>query len=95
MLLPRDVALNAPEPNPCHDGAVIRYALPHAANVTLKLYDRTGKCVEILAHGLTRAGWHSCAFTFDRPGFTISPGVYFVRLQAEGVEKTRKVIIAE
>jgi len=95
LLLPREVALDAPEPNPCRDGAVIRYALPHAANVTLKLYDRTGKCVAVLVQGLTRAGWHSCAFSVHRSEFVATPGVYFVRLQAEGVEKTRKVVFAE
>ena len=94
-VLPGEVALDAPEPNPCRDGAVIRYALPHAANVSLKLYDRTGKCAAVLSQGLTRAGWHSCAFIVHRSEFIGTPGVYFVRLQAAGIEKTRKVIVAE
>ena len=95
LLLPREIALDAPEPNPCRDGAVIRYALPRPASGSLKLYDRTGKCVAVLVQGLSRVGWHSCALIVHQPAFIVPPGVYFVRLQAEGVEKTRKVIIAE
>jgi hypothetical protein len=92
---PRVFALDAPSPNPSRDAVTIHYALPRAADITLKLYDATGKLRAILDQGRKAAGWYSATFDFRDSRFEIASGIYFVRLNSPGFERTRKVVIAQ
>jgi len=40
------------------------------------------------------AGWHVAAFRSPQSAHRIPKGVYFVRLQSPGFEKTQKVVVA-
>jgi hypothetical protein len=86
-----DVALH---PNPFSAGTTIEYALPQPANVTVSVYDATGRLVRRLAEsaqpaGLQRVRWEGD----DSSGRRVAPGVYFVRVGASGAALTRKVVL--
>jgi hypothetical protein len=94
LLAPSTFILNAPAPNPCRDAVVIRYGLPAAADIRLDLCDVSGRVVAALVRGTMSAGWHLAAFRFPQSVNRVPKGVYFVRLQSPGFEKTQKVVVA-
>jgi hypothetical protein len=90
---PRAFALDVPSPS--REAVTIRYALPKAAEISLKLYDATGKLRSILDQGRKAAGEYSATFGIRHSGFVIASGIYFVRLNSPGFERTRKVVIEQ
>jgi hypothetical protein len=87
--LPRAFALDIVSPNPSRDAVTIRYALPKAADISLKLYDATGKLEATFASGPAPAGASHLEL---RPSH-LSCGVYLLRLETGNNTLTRKLII--
>lgn len=87
---PVSVALFASAPNPTKGNATISYSIPAQSEVSLKVYDATGRLVRTLASGTREAGVHSV--TLDGRG--LGSGVYFYRLQAGNFTATKKLVIA-
>ncbi len=48
-----------PNPNPFSDVATIRYSLPYETNVSLKVYDISGRLINTLVQGKVQAGVHT------------------------------------
>ena len=69
----------------------ISYFLPAAGNVSLRLYDITGKLVSTLASGYRPAGSHSYSLFTTRRSF--AAGVYLLKFEAEGYNTTEKLIV--
>ncbi|MFO7610276.1 MAG: S8 family serine peptidase [Candidatus Krumholzibacteriia bacterium] len=81
--------LDAASPNPFNPQTTIRFTLATAGPVRLTVYDVRGRAVAELAAGEHGAGDHAVVFDGrDQPS-----GVYFYRLQADGVDQTRKMIM--
>ncbi len=79
-------------PNPAHSSAIIRFALPVAAAVTVSVYDIQGRRVAtLLDHVLKEAGRHDVPLQTDR----WKAGVYLYRLEAGGRSATRKMVVVE
>ena len=78
-------------PNPSISPGRIRFALPKSCEVTLSLYDITGRIVATLAEGWHEAGAHDVTFSAKK----FSQGVYFLRFEAEGTCIRRKLILFE
>jgi hypothetical protein len=76
-------------PNPFAGTATISYSLPEAGNVSLKLYDVTGKLVRTLASGYHTAGSSS----FIVPRSSLSSGIYILKLVTENSSTREKLII--
>ena len=85
---PASVALLQCAPNPFSLGTTVRYAVPHDAFVTLKVYDAVGRQVATLVANERRAG--SYEMQFD--GRNLASGVYFYRLTAGDFRATEKVL---
>jgi hypothetical protein len=88
---PLRLALHAIEPNPLTGlapSATLRFDLPRAAAVRLGLVDVGGRVVRTLVDGHLTAGRHAVAWEADRAG----SGVYFLVLQADGEQVTRRVL---
>jgi hypothetical protein len=80
---PPQFRLDVPRPSVFGRSAAIGYALPKAADVSLSVYDATGKLVRQLRHGTTAAG--ECRLTWDGrdgQGRSVPAGAYFCRLEA-------------
>ncbi|RMD94555.1 MAG: T9SS C-terminal target domain-containing protein [Calditrichaeota bacterium] len=76
--------------NGANPGTTIRFALPRAAHVTLKIYNLLGQEVATLVNQQMPAGEHLAKWT---PGNKMPAGVYVARLQAEGVVRVRKMAL--
>lgn len=78
-------------PNPFSTTTRIRYTLPASADVTLSVYDATGRLVKTLVSGLRTAGDHDVLF--DASG--LASGLYVYRLVADRHVKTGKMVVAK
>jgi hypothetical protein len=76
-------------PNPFNPGTTIKYKLPQASLVNLKVYNVLGQEVATLVDESQPAGIH--AVQFDGSG--LSSGVYFYRLSAGDFVQTRKLML--
>jgi hypothetical protein len=78
-------------PNPFNPETTIRYRLPRAAHVTLRVYDAAGGTVALLVDGARPAGQHEA--TFDAAG--LPSGAYLYRLDAGPVTITRTMTVVK
>jgi hypothetical protein len=91
---PENFRLSAMSPNPFRDATEVRWAVPEPAAVRIEVYDVRGRLVRALVDrpvsaGEFRATWDGR----DAAGRPASPGIYFVRLTAPGVERTVKGVL--
>jgi len=81
-------------PNPFNPQTQIRFSLSSKENVTLAIYDVSGRLVRMLASGTQDTGTHS--ITWDGrndAGATVGSGVYFYRLDAGKFSATKKMVM--
>ena len=89
------VALAA-SPNPARSSSVLRWVLPAAGHVSLRVYDITGRLVQALENGPAAAGEHESAWSLEsRDGARVKPGIYFAELRAPGARRTLRIVIAD
>jgi hypothetical protein len=80
---------NYPNPFSASETAMIRFSLPAAEYVTLKIFDIAGREVKTLVAGRFSAGEHHATFeATDLPS-----GVYFYQLQTASFSQTRKAVL--
>lgn len=80
-------------PNPAGRSVTppVSYSLPHAGDVSLKLYDIAGRPVRAIARGYHPAGSYSCPLL---PAHcSPAAGVYVLELEACGTRLVRKLVI--
>jgi hypothetical protein len=68
--------LHPNHPNPFNPATTIRYDLPHAAQVTLVIYDLLGREVTTLVEGYTQPGSHEVVWN----AANLPSGIYIARL---------------
>jgi hypothetical protein len=85
----RPVVLSV-SPNPVVGQGVIRFGAPALARAKLLLYDHTGRLVDRIWEGRTDGRMHE--LTWNRRA--LSRGVYFLRMEGDGLEQTVKTILA-
>lgn len=91
--IPAYFALYPSVPNPAKGVANIKFALPTATEVTLRIYDRTGRLVRTLVHDRLPAGYHVVKWNgTDDQGSRVASGVYFYRLEAGDYRAVKKLI---
>ena len=93
-VLPRELALSAPAPNPLRGSSIMRFALPRAAHVSLAVFDQQGRRVRTLAAGPMSAGEHPFAWDGrDDGGRAVASALYFVRLETGGRAISRRLVV--
>ncbi|HIA29790.1 MAG TPA: T9SS type A sorting domain-containing protein, partial [Candidatus Marinimicrobia bacterium] len=88
-VLPTSFALHQNYPNPFNPVTTLRYDLPQESDVTLTIYDITGRMVQTLVNELQQAGMKKVIWNAS----DVSSGVYIYRIQAGNFTKTRKMIL--
>jgi hypothetical protein len=78
-------------PNPFNPSTTIRYSVPAAGNVTLKVYSILGQEVGVLASGFHQSGMHRVRF--DARG--LASGVYFYALEGAGRVVVQKMMVVK
>jgi hypothetical protein len=81
-------------PNPSRQVTTIRYTIPSASGVTLRVYDAAGRLVRALVdQSALTAGERSVTWDGrDTSGQHVAAGVYLVRLEAAGDRKTERIV---
>ena len=86
-------ALTKIAPNPTRDAATVEFTAPRAANVKVAILDVAGREISVLSSGMQSAGRHQVTWNGIANGRLAPSGMYFVRMQAPGVQATRRVTI--
>jgi hypothetical protein len=70
----------------------IRFALPEAAEVSLKIYDIAGRLVQTLVDGIVEVGRHQVVWDgTNQHGVKVASGIYFYQLCAGEFTQVRKM----
>lgn len=81
-------------PNPFSAITMIEYQIHRYGPVSIRVYDSTGRLVQVLIDQPHPAGSYSVMWTGeDLDGTSVSPGIYFTRLQAGDQVTIRKVVL--
>jgi hypothetical protein len=89
------VSASAPFPNPSRAGTKVRFDLPQSGgHVSVRIYNMVGRLVRHLGDsdlpaGLNEVEWDGCDATGDR----VAAGVYFYRIEVDGAQQLRKVVV--
>jgi hypothetical protein len=92
--IPQDLVLYQNNPNPFNMTTEISFSIPDEANVCVTIYDILGREVCILANRRFEPGRHKVTWNGqNHRGTTVSSGVYFYRIDADGYSETRKMLL--
>jgi hypothetical protein len=91
---PAVLALFQNYPNPFNSFTVIRYDLPFATNVNLKIYNLLGQEVTTLVHEYQLGGEKSVAWDGrNNSGIDVGSGMYIYRIYCPGFSSTKKLML--
>lgn len=94
--LPATLAVRSATPNPFNPITEIRCDLPGDGNVTLDVYDLSGRAVRRLVDGARAAGTFAATWDGrDDRGRQVPSGIYFARLASGGTESVLKLVLAK
>jgi hypothetical protein len=93
-LVPLQFALSQNYPNPFNPATAIRYAIPHAGRVRLRVFDLVGREVASLVDEEQIAGQYFIRWNAtDNSGRFLSTGVYFYKLESGGKSIAKKMLL--
>ena len=77
-------------PNPFNPSTIIKYRVPYTQNISVMVYDVTGREVARIDEGIKAAGEYNAAFKASE---NYTSGVYFFRIKGDNAIKTGKMIL--
>ena len=97
--LPEAVTIGVPDkyffdqnyPNPFNPHTTIAYGIPQSGNVTLKIFDMTGREVKTLVNEFKDAGYYVAMFD----GSSLASGTYFCRIESGSFVSSRKMVLVK
>lgn len=89
--IPDDFILSQNYPNPFNPATTIKYQLPEASRVTLKIYNVMGELAAVLVDEEKPAGFHQVNFNAAR----LSSGIYFCRISAGSFNDVKKMVLVK
>ncbi|NUO83498.1 T9SS type A sorting domain-containing protein [candidate division KSB1 bacterium] len=94
--LPATFELAQNYPNPFNPSTKIAFALPHAAHVTVDIYNMAGQQVATLFEGYRSAGRYEVMWNGkDLRGKTVGSGIYFYRLHTGEMSLTKRMLLVK
>jgi len=76
-------------PNPFTGALVVSFALPRAGNVSVRVYDVSGRTVATLSQGYASEGRYTAHFNAT----TLARGIYVLKFESGYYSQTRKLIL--
>jgi hypothetical protein len=91
---PCSVELRGAHPNPFNPTTTIAFALPEPSDVSLEVYDVSGRLVRTLVDGGRSEGVHRVVWDGTNDcGADVASGVYFCRLSALGETRRARMVL--
>ena len=87
--VPEEFELGSAYPNPFNPQTTIRFAVPEAAHVTVKVYDALGRVVSTLIDGTVESGHHEVMFDAGN----LPSGTYLYRLESPSGSFTKTMLL--
>jgi hypothetical protein len=87
--IPNEFSLEQNYPNPFNPSTTIKYSLPEAGKITLKLYDILGNEIAVLEEGFKERG----NYNLDVNASSLASGFYLYRLQHSKGIITKKMLL--
>ncbi|HVO73664.1 MAG TPA: T9SS type A sorting domain-containing protein [Ignavibacteriaceae bacterium] len=95
-LSPIGYSLQQNYPNPFNPGTKIRYSIQEKGNVSVKIYDMTGKEVINLVNTFQDAGNYEIGWDGrNQYGIPVASGMYFYSIKAGTFTETKKMILVK
>ncbi len=92
--IPKSFNLGQNYPNPFNGETVIRYQVPEAAQVTIKIYNIMGQLVKTLVDQTVKPGFHQLSWDGrGHSGQRVATGVYYCKMEAPDYKKIRKLML--
>ncbi len=83
-------------PNPARGPVALTLGLPHAAPVSARVYDVSGRLVRVVLDQSLAAGWWNLAWDrTTQAGRRASPGVYYWAIRTSGADRVEKVVLLD
>jgi hypothetical protein len=90
--IPGSYRLSQNYPNPFNPATNFNFSLPEGANVSIIIYDITGREVDLIAKNqFMTPGTYNVQYTPDK----LSSGVYFYRITANDFVETKKMVLTK
>ena len=95
-VIPHAFTLEQNYPNPFNPTTNITYEIPRQGFVSIRIYDNLGQEVRSLVERFEEPGVKSVTWDGkNRAGNPVASGVYFCRMNAGGLTKSQKMILAK
>jgi hypothetical protein len=92
--VPKATALMQNFPNPFNPTTVLTYDMASAGQVTIQVFNVSGRLVRTLLEARKDIGRHSVAWDGkDANGSSVPSGIYFCRMKTSNFDATRKMIL--
>jgi hypothetical protein len=89
--IPNYYSLSQNYPNPFNPSTSIKYTIPKAGIVTLKVYDVLGKEIALLVNETKQPGVYNVDFNASN----LASGIYFYRIDAGDFSSVKKMILVK
>jgi hypothetical protein len=89
--VPAKFSLGQNYPNPFNPQTKIKFSVSKASDVKITVFDVTGRLISTLVNGFIQAG----TFETDFDASKLSSGTYFYKLETEGFNETKKMILVK
>ncbi len=94
--LPNKLTLLPVYPNPFNPTTTITYGLDKDSDVSINIYDISGKQITTLQNKYQTQGWHSIIwYGFDDSGTKVGGGVYFCQVKVGDLVETEKMVLVK
>jgi len=84
-------SLNQNYPNPFNGSSKFKFEIAKSGHVRITVYDSQGKEVKTIVNEFLNPGTYEYSFN----GNTLSSGVYFYKLNADGYSQTRRMVMTK
>lgn len=91
LITPKSYVLGQNYPNPFNPSTSIEFSIPESGNISLRIYDMTGREVAVLVNEYRNSG--SYIVNWNASG--VSSGVYFYKIISGSFVETKKMILAK